>query len=140
MTRFLTYIFIVSAAMLMTAGCNGSGSKLGPAEVVEAFTQAVAAGRFEEAEELCGKGAANDYIDAYEKALSSEFKADSTATSIAARILSEIKVTVTEISKGKGYRSVFYTIEDAYGDRKDKIATVRNEEGEWKVTEIKDRN
>ena len=37
MTRFLTYIFIVSAAMLMTAGCNGSGSKLGPAEVVEAF-------------------------------------------------------------------------------------------------------
>ena len=124
----------------MTAGCNGSGSKLGPAEVVEAFTQAVAAGRFEEAEGFCGKGTANDYIDAYEKALSSEFKADSTAASIAAGIMSEIKVTVTEISKGKGYRTVFYTIEDAYGDRKDKVATVMNEEGEWKVREIKDRN
>ena len=126
--------------MLMTAGCNGSGSKLGPAEVVEAFTQAVAAGRFEEAEGFCGKGTANDYIDAYEKALSSEFKADSTAASIAAGIMSEIKVTVTEISKGKGYRTVFYTIEYAYGDRKDKVATVMNEEGEWKVREIKDRN
>ena len=124
----------------MTAGCNGSGSKLGPAEVVEAFTQAVAAGRFEEAEGFCGKGTANDYIDAYEKALSSEFKADSTAASIAAGIMSEIKVTVTRISKGKGYRTVFYTIEDAYGDRKDKVATVMNEEGEWKVREIKDRN
>ena len=140
MTRFLTYIFIVTAAMLMTAGCNGGRSKQGPAEVVEAFTQAVAGGRFEEAEGFCGKGAASDYINAYKKALSSEFKADSTAASIAAGIMSEIKVTVTRISKGKGYRTVFYTIEDAYGDRKDKVATVMNEEGEWKVTEIKDRN
>ena len=125
--------------MVLASGCGNGNSKPGPAEVVEAFTQAVAAGRFEEAAGLCNEGAL-EYVNTYEKALSAEFKADSTDTSIASRIMSEVKVSVTEVSKGKGFRTVFYSIEDAYGDRKDKIATVRNEEGEWKVTEIRDRD
>ena len=125
--------------MMLAAGCGNGNSKPGPAEAVEAFTQAVAAGRFDEAAGLCSEGAL-EYVNTYEKALSAEFKADSTATSIASRIMSEVKVSITEVSKGKGFRTVFYSIEDAYGDRKDKIATVRNEEGEWKVTEIRDRD
>lgn len=138
MKRFLTYGLIAGAAMMLAVGC-GNSSKQGPAEVVEAFTQAVAAGRFEDAAGLCSDGA-SEYVKAFEKALSTEFHADSTAASIAARIMAEVKVNVTEVSKGKGYRTVFYSIEDAYGDRKDKIATVKNEEGAWKVTEIRDRN
>ena len=136
------YIYsILAAATLLFAGCGSSGSRqLGPAEVVESFTQAVAAGRFEDAALLCNEVVAGQYVEAYKKALTAEAKADSTATSIAARIMSEVKVTVTEVSKGKGYRTVFYSIEDVYGDRKEKIATVKNEEGEWKVTEIQDRN
>lgn len=126
---------------MLFAGCGSSGNRqLGPAEVVESFTQAVAAGRFEDAALLCNEVVAGQYVETYKKALTAEAKADSTATSIAARIMSEVKVNVTEVSKGKGYRTVFYTIEDVYGDRKEKIATVKNEEGEWKVTEIQDRN
>ena len=141
MNRHYIYIILVAAVCLLTVGCSGGGSKqFGPAEVVETFTQAVAAGRFEDAGLLCNEAVADQYIETYKKALTAEAKADSTATSIAARIMSEVKVTVTEVSKGKGYRTVFYTIEDVYGDRKEKIATVKNEEGEWKVTEIQDRN
>ena len=125
--------------MLLSVAC-GNSSKQGPAEIVESFTQAVAAGRFDEAAGQCSEEVAIDYVKAYEKAMSAEFKADSTATLIAARIMADVKVNVTEVSKGKGSRTVFYTIEDAYGDRKDKIAIVRKVEGEWKVTEIRDRN
>ena len=140
MNRLYIYSILAAATMLF-AGCGSSGNRqLGPAEVVESFTQAVAAGRFEDAALLCNEVVAGQYVETYKKALTAEAKADSTATSIAARIMSEVKVNVTEVSKGKGYRTVFYTIEDVYGDRKEKIATVKNEEGEWKVTEIQDRN
>lgn len=141
MNRLSIYTILAVTTCLICTGCGRNSSKqLGPAEVVESFTQAVASGNFEDATQLCNEAVASGYINTYRKALSKEAKADSTATSIATRIMSEVKVIVTEVSKGKGYRTVFYTIEDVYGDHKEKIATVKNEAGEWKVTEILDRN
>ena len=134
--------YIVLTAIVMTAyGCAGKGSvPLGPGETVEAFTQALASGRIEEAMELCDSIQMAGYIDGYKELLTEKSAADSAATSIATGILSELNVTVTEVSKAKGSRTVFYTIDNGYGDSKQKIATVVNVEGEWKVKDIKDRN
>lgn len=134
--------YIVLTAIVMTAyGCAGKGSvSLGPGETVEAFTQALASGRIEEAMGLCDSIQMAGYIDGYKELLTEKSAADSAATSIATGILSELNVTVTEVSKAKGSRTVFYTIDNGYGDSKQKIATVVNVEGEWKVKDIKDKN
>ena len=134
--------YIVLAAIVMKAyGCAGKGSvPLGPGETVEAFTQALASGRIEEAMRLCDSIQMAGYIEGYKELLTAKSAADSAATSIATGILSELNVTVTEVSKAKGSRTVFYTIDNGYGDSKQKIATVVNVEGEWKVKDIKDKN
>jgi hypothetical protein len=107
---------------------------------VEAFTKALASGRIDEAMGLCDSIQMAGYIDGYKELLTAKSVADSAATSIATGILSELNVTVTEVSKAKGSRTVFYTIDNGYGDSKQKIATVVNVEGEWKVKDIKDKN
>lgn len=133
--------YIILAAALMAAGCGRKGSvPLGPSEVVEEFVKAVASGRTDDAKRLCDSTWMTGYIQAYQAVLSQKAAADSAAASIAVGILSEIEVTVTEVSKAKGSRTVFYTLTDAYGNSKDKTATVTEVEGEWKVQEIKDRN
>ena len=133
----------MAAAMAVACSCGRKGSELlGPGEVTETFMKAVASGRFDDAAELCEGETMDAYIKAYEKALSKKSSADSAAASIATGILAEIDVTVTDVvkTKEKGIRTVFYTITDVYGDSKDKIATIKEVEREWRVTEIRDRN
>jgi hypothetical protein len=140
MKKLLKYI-VVAAIMMTVYGCAGKGATpLGPGETVEAFTKALASGRIDEAMGLCDSIQMAGYIDGYKELLTAKSVADSAATSIATGILSELNVTVTEVSKAKGSRTVFYTIDNGYGDSKQKIATVVNVEGEWKVKDIKDRN
>jgi hypothetical protein len=140
MKKLLKYI-VVAAIMMTVYGCAGKGATpLGPGETVEAFTKALASGRIDEAMGLCDSIQMAGYIDGYKELLTAKSVADSAATSIATGILSELNVTVTEVSKAKGSRTVFYTIDNGYGDSKQKIATVVNVEGEWKVKDIKDKN
>jgi hypothetical protein len=141
MRKTIIYYILGAVSLAIMAGCGGKGSEsLGPAEVTEAFMKAVAAGKFDQAAKLCDGEMMNAYIGDYEKVLSKKAAADSTAASIATGILSEIEVTVTEVTKAKDIRTVFYTITDAYGNSKEKIATIKDVEGEWKVSEIRDRN
>lgn len=126
------YAFVVS-------GCS-SKNTLDPSEVVETFTRAVAGGDIDEAYRLCDSLAMKDYIEGYRRAMYTKAATDSAAVSIASGILSDIKIIVLETVRSKDYRMVEYTIEDTYGHTKDKTATLKEEEGEWKVTEIKDRN
>lgn len=146
MDRILKYSFIagiaigaLAASIILTKGCSDK-TVMEPAEVVEAFTKAVATGRFEDAAALCDTSSMSGYIGTYRKVLNKRAVSDSTATAIAASILGNLEVTVNEVSKSKGTRTVFYTIADTYGHTKEKIATIKNVEGEWKVTEIRDRN
>lgn len=141
MRKTIIYYILGAVALAIMAGCGGKGSEsLGPAEVTEAFMKAVAAGKLDQAAKLCDGEMMTAYIGDYEKVLSKKAAADSTAASIATGILSEIEVTVTEVTKAKDVRTVFYTITDAYGNSKEKIATIKDVEGEWKVSEIRDRN
>lgn len=140
MMRSFKYIILI-AIVALTAGCGRKGSvPLEPSEVVEEFVKAVASGRTDDALKLCDNTRMAGYIETYMEALSRKAETDSTAASIATGLLSEIEITVTEVSKAKGSRTVFYTMKDVYGDCKNKVAIVIEEEGEWKVQEIKDRN
>jgi hypothetical protein len=54
-------------------------------------------------------------------------------------MLHDAAVTVDDIERNKETRTVFYTIGDGCGNTKNKIAVLKDVEGEWKIAEIKDR-
>lgn len=139
--------FIVSAmttaVMLMAAGCGGGKEKkaevTGPAETVEAFCRAVAAGEFEKAKELCDTVAMKGYIDTYAEEMETMARRDSGAVAIAAETLAAGRFTVDDMTRDGDSRQVLYTIDAGDGMSKKKTATVRKTEGVWKVEEITDR-
>ncbi len=120
--------------------CAGGGKtvEMSPEEVVEAFSRAVAAGDFATAYELCDTVGMKDYIDNYREALTSLQKVDSSATAIAASMLSGAEFEVTDIDRDGETVSVRYRLE-AEGNTKTKTATVKKEEGGWRVTSVTDR-
>ncbi|MBQ7811338.1 MAG: DUF4878 domain-containing protein [Bacteroidales bacterium] len=130
----------VAAFLFLTGGCKGGQSvEMGPAEVVEAFNRAVTAGDFEKASELCDTVAMKDYLDSYKEAWEVLSAEDSTVLSIASSILEKAVTDVTEVRKEGDRRTVIYTLE-ADGHSKTRKATVRKEEGEWRVERITDAN
>ena len=60
-------------------------------------------------------------------------------TDIASDILSEMTVEVTSVQKNGQSRTIFYEL---VTERriKEKIATLKKEEGAWKIAQITDRN
>lgn len=133
----------VVGVMLMAAGCGGGKEKktevTGPAETVEAFCRAVAAGEFEKAKELCDSVAMKGYIDTYAEEMETMARRDSGAVAIAAATLAAGRFTVDDMTRDGDSRQIFYTIDAGDGMSKKKTATVRKTEGVWKVEEITDR-
>ena len=126
------------AAML--SGCRGGeqGEQVsGPEAVVEAFCRAVAAGDFETAGGLCDTVSMKGYLDEWRKVWNDLQKEDSSALAIASSMLSGAEIEVIRTERYGEKRTVLYRIE-AEGNSKTRTATVKNEEGEWKVEEISD--
>lgn len=135
---------VVGVTLMMVAGCGGGKKEkkaevLGPAETVEAFCRAVAAGGFDEAKELCDTVAMKDYIDTYAGAVEAMARKDSGAVAIAAVTLAAGRFTVDDMTRDGDSRQVHYTIDAGDGMNKKKTATVRRTEGVWKVEKITDR-
>lgn len=135
-------IFIVAligvCAFMYGCGNNAKEKKaMEPEEVVEAFSRAVAAGEFQTACSLCDTVSMKEYIEDYAEVWKELQEKDSSALAIAASILSESSFEVNEIKKAGEDRNICYSIE-ASGYRKERMATVRKEEGEWKVLAITD--
>lgn len=125
-------------AFLVSNGCKGSQSvEMGPAEVVEAFNRAITAGDFEEACALCDTVSMKDYLESYTEAWNVLQEEDSTILSIASSILEKAVIDVEEVVKEGDKRVVIYTLE-ADGHNKVRKATVKKEEGEWRVERITD--
>ncbi len=133
--KALGYILIVAAAVL-AAAC-GSSQKKGPEDVVVEFSRAVAAGDFETAYGLCDTLSMKDYLDNCREAMELCQKKDSAVYSIAAGMLSAAGIDVMEVKKTDDGRSVMFSI-SAEGAVRNKLATVKKEEGEWRVTSISD--
>ncbi len=131
------YIIICTAAALMTASCYEKKEAMAPEAVVEAFSRAVVSGDFDAARALCDTVSMNSYLANYQEVMNSLQKEDSCALSIASAILAGAEFEVMDIRKDGDERTVQYRLKTEGGEKTRK-ATVRKEEGEWKVTAITD--
>ena len=131
--------FAVMTAALSTTGCGNSSIEMGPAEIVEAFNKAITGGDFTTAYQLCDTVSMKDYLDSYQEAWNVLTAEDSSTLSIAASILEKAVIEVQEVRKEDEKRIVLYSLE-ADGHSKTRKATVKKEEGEWRVEEITDAN
>ena len=129
---------IALAVSAFIMGCQQNGeTKLGPDGTLEAFYKSLCAGEFEQAESLCEIPAMTDYVNDFR----SEWeKNDSAIRTIASAILSEVSIEITDTEQSGQNRTIFYKMTTTDGQSKEKIATLRKEEGEWKVTAITDRH
>ena len=120
-------------------GCRNAEEKkaMGPEDVVEAFSKALASGDFENARCLCDSIAMKDYIEGYAEVWNRLQKEDSSALAIAASLLSEAEMSIIRSEKTGDGKDVYYRIE-ADGNVRELKATVKKEEGEWKVKMITD--
>ena len=130
-------IIVLAAAAVITAGCfQGSKSEIGPRETLETFYRCICDGNFEGAENLCHKEEMNGYLENIRTAWK---KSDITVTAIASDILSEMTIDIKDEQRDGQTRTIFYELTTTDGQNKEKIATLRKEEGAWKIEAITDR-
>ncbi len=136
--KTLRHVIIFTAALIVAA-CGGKKSETEPADVVVMFHKSLTALDFGQAAGLCCGHGAEEYVATFENAYKEALSKEASAAEIAAGMLAADEVVVGETSKDKDMRTVFYTIGDGCGNKKDKIAVLKKVEGEWKIIEIKDR-
>lgn len=143
MKRNIISTVVATVVMLALAACgNGKADKvaeMGPEQTLEAFCRAVASGEFDKATVLCDTTAMKEYIEAYAQAWEMQAKADSSATAIAGAVLSDAEITIEDVIREGERRHIIYIMDAGNGLRKDKKATMKKEEGVWKVEQITDR-
>ena len=132
---------ILMAAAVIICSCNQTGKQekaLGPEETVEAFCKAMACGDFTAARELCDTVSMESYIGACQERWDNMARMDSALVDIAAALLSTAQIEIKETVRDGECRKVFYTIDATMGMKKEKVATVKKEEGAWRVGTISD--
>ncbi|MBR2065219.1 MAG: DUF4878 domain-containing protein [Bacteroidales bacterium] len=134
-------IFIVALIGIcsLMQGCGNVEEKkeMGPEATVEAFNRAITAGDFATAHSLCDTVSMKGYLDSYIEAWETLQREDSSALAIASSLLSGAVLEISKVEKDGEGKAVYYTLETE-GHRKERKATVKKEEGEWKVQEITD--
>ena len=130
-------LILMAVAMILTGCFQTRETSLGPGETLETFYTSLFAGDFEGAESLCDTLRMKEYIEKVQDRWSD---ADSSVMAIVPAILSETSIEVTDIVKNGQERTVFYELTAADGTSREKTATLRNEEGEWKIKTITDRH
>lgn len=129
-------IAIAATMLLMSCQQNGE-AKLGPDSTLEAFYKSLYAGEFKQAASFCDVTGMEEYLNDFRSIWE---KNDSTIRAIASDILADITVDITDTEQSGQNRTIFYKMTTTDGHSKEKIATMRKEEGEWKVTAITDRH
>lgn len=138
MKKGLFLLIIVAAGFVW--GCAGERSvEMGPAETVEAFCKAVAAGDWSEARELCDTVSMKEYLDIQQEAWNRLGNDDSSIMAIAKEILAETSIKIDASEKEEDKRIISYTLA-ADGLSKKCKATLKKEEGAWRVEKIQDAN
>ena len=131
-------ILLLTAVAVVLTGCfQAKAPSLGPGETLETFYTNLFAGDFDEAESLCDTLGMQEYIEVLRGAWE---QTDSSVMTIVPAILSETAVSITDIEKNGQERTVFYKLTATDGSDKEKIATLRKEEGGWKIKSITDRH
>ena len=131
-------LLIAMAASVFIMGCqqNGEG-QLGPDETLKTFYRDLCSGSFEQAESLCDIPSMEEYINCFRSAWENN---DSTIRVIASDILADVSIEITDTEQNSQNLTIFYKMTSTDGQSKEKIATLRKEEGAWKITAIIDRH
>ena len=131
-------IFVLGVIAVIAAGCfQGNGSEMGPKETLESFYRNLCSGDFQSAEALCHKPEMENYTHSFRTTWEQN---DSTITSITSDILSEMTINITDEERDGKIRTIFYELTGPDGQNKEKIATLRKEEGVWKIEAITDKH
>ena len=132
---------VVIISTLGLTGCRGGQKsvEMGPVETVEAFCKAICSGQWSEAELLCDSLSMREYIETQKQTWARLEKEEEGAMTVARSILESTVLTVEDMSKNDDKRVVIYKIE-ADGLSKTKKATLKKEEGEWRVVSITEAN
>lgn len=135
------YFFAAVIAICAITGCGGQKEKkvMGPEEVVETFCKAVLCREYDKASALCDSTIVESYIESYAASMEKAARQDSSAVAIAARMLETAEITIEDVNKIQDKRQISYTIVITDDLKKEKTATLRKEEGEWKIEAITDR-
>ena len=118
--------------------CRGKDSQteLGPDKTLMEFYSNLCSGNFEQATLLCDTLTMNGFINKFRRTWE---ETDSTVCAMASDILSDMTVVVTDTEKNGQTRTIFYVLATTDGQNKEKVATLRKEEGAWKIEAITDR-
>ena len=129
----MKHILILAAAIL-TIGCaQEKEAQLGPEDTLKAFYKDLCQGEFKEAKNLCDTLSMKEYITAVQQTWS---KNSESVQTILPAIMSETETEITEVVKNGQDRTIFYKLTTTDGQNKEKIATLRKEEGAWRVETI----
>ncbi len=134
--NFLKFILVFGFAVSVVS-CNSGKVVMGPEEVAVAFGRAVASGDLDAARELCDSLSMNSYLENCGLRMDAMQKEDSSVFAVASALLAGAEFEVTGTRKEGEDRLVTYRI--SFGkNEKTKVATLRKEEGEWRVRAITD--
>ena len=138
MSKIIFGINVAVVGLVCFTGCNwGKDKAMGPEETVDAFCRAMTAGEWAEAEALCDTLSMRDYLDSHKEAWETLMKEESRIVEIAQEIMAGTVMTVNDTRREDDRRVVSYTLA-ADGNSKTRQATLKKEEGAWKVERISD--
>lgn len=132
-------VVLIAAGVLVFASLSKEDNKLGPEGVMMEFVSAMKAGDFEKAYELCDSASMHGHMESYMKMWEKHSQKDSAEFSALTEILAGTEVHFKGMTEADGTCVVEYALE-LEGSRKECSATLRMEEGEWKLVEITDRH
>lgn len=142
MSKLRGIINVVVALLVGMVALNGCGERsveMGPVETVEAFFKAVTAGDWAEAEALCDTVSMTEYIESNKAAWSRLEREDSGAMAVTKSLIAQTSISIEEVKREDEKRIVTYTLV-IEGLSKTCEATLKKEEGAWRVEKIQDAN
>lgn len=135
----LGVVAAIVAIFVMKDGGSSEKKTAGPEDVIIGFTSALKEGDFEKAYSLCDTSSMHAHLDAYVQLWETKSAKDSAAFAATLKILSETAVEIDGVEEKDGACFVDYTLE-LDGDIRKCQASLKKEEGEWKIAAITSAN
>ena len=126
------------AAVFVFSSRSQDIEKLGPEGVVTEFVSAMKTGEFDKAYSLCDSASMHNHLEAYAQMWQEQSQKDSASFIAMTEILAGTEIHFKDVTQGDGTCVVEYALE-MEDSRKNCTATLRLEEGEWKLVEITDK-
>ena len=128
----------IAAAFLSGEGASQKDGKPGPEGVVSGFVSAMKSGDFEAAFALCDSASMHEHVHAYMQKWQEMSQKDSATFRSMTEVLAGTQIAFEEMTEEDGMCHVGYKLAM---DENEKVcrATLRKEEGEWKIVEITDK-